>query len=296
MRTATVGTARGARARPCSRGILDVEGHRGAKGIVVENTIASFLAAFDLGVTGVEFDVRLTADEQVVVWHDWTLRADKCLGDHVGARVDELTLAQLRTVDIGSQTLPGFPRQRAVPGSRISTLSEVLETSIDAAPDVWLTIEIKVDPTDPREVVTRGRLVEKVLSTIRDFGVGERCFVHSFDWAVLELTRDLDPTLLRSALAWEPTFAEGSQWLGSIRWEDHQGDLPGAAAALGADVVSPHLPWCDRELVDRAHDLGLGVLTWTVNTESDLQRMIDAGVDGIVTDYPDRANALVSLL
>lgn len=296
MSTPIIGAARGVRARPCSGGVLDVEGHRGAKGLVVENTIDSFLAAFDVGVTGVEFDVRFTADEQVVVWHDRTLRADKCLGDHVGARVDDLTLAQLRTVDVGSLTLPGFPRQRAVPGSRISTLAEVLEASVGAAPDVWLTIEIKVDPTDPREVTTRRRLVEKVLTTIQDFGVGERCFVHSFDWAVLELTRDLDPTLLRSALAWAPTFAEGSRWLGSIRWEEHQGDLPSAAAALGAHVVSPHLPWCDKEFVDRAHDLGLGVLTWTVNEEADLHRMIEAGVDGIVTDYPDRANALVSLL
>lgn len=287
----------GHRPGPWASGSFDVEGHRGARGLVPENIVPSFLAAVDAGATGVELDVRLTSDGHVVVWHDPTLQADKCLSDRglVGARVDELTLAQLQTVDVGSLTLPTFPQQRAVPDARISTLAELLAACAQPAPRLWWTIELKVDPRDPREVATRRQLVEGVLSSIHDARIDERCFVHSFDWAVLDLARELDPGLLRSALAvMGQTYREGSEWLGSVRWEDHGDDLAGAAAAIGAQVVSPHHVTCDRPFVERAHGLGLGVLPWTVNEDDDLRRVLDAGVDGLVTDYPDRALAIVA--
>lgn len=285
-----------ARPGPWASGRFDIEGHRGARGLAPENILPSFRAAFDAGVTGVELDVRLSGDGQVVVWHDPTLQADKCRSDAglVGARVDELTLAQLQTVDVGSLTQPAFPSQRASPGARITTLARLLADCAEPARDVWWTIEVKVDPTDPRERDTRHRLVEGVLQAIHDARIEERCFVHSFDWAVLDLSRELDPALLRSALAVVGhTYREGSEWLGSVRWEDHRHDLAGAASALGAQVVSPHYLTCDRPFVDRAHELGLGVLPWTVNEPDDLRRMVDVGVDGLVTDYPDRAVALL---
>lgn len=285
----------GARPGPWALGSLDIEGHRGARGLVPENILPSFLAAFAAGVTGVELDVRLTADGEVVVWHDPTLQADKCLSDQglVGARVDELTLAQLQSVDVGTLTLPAFPDQQPAPGARISTLKQLLADCAEVAPHAWWTIELKVDPRDPRERATRGQLVDGVLEAIHEGGIAERCFVHSFDWAVLDLARELDSTLLRSALAVVgQTYRQGSEWLGSVRWEDHGDDLPGAAAAVGAQVVSPHFSSCDGPFVQRAHELGLGVLPWTVNEPEDLRRMIDVGVDGLVTDYPDRAQAI----
>lgn len=271
---------------------FDVEGHRGARGLVVENTIPSFRAAIDVGVTGVELDVRLTADGHVVVWHDATLDPEFCVfGEHdlAGARVDELTLAQLRTVDVGSRTRPAFPRQRAVPGERIVTLPELLQACADAT-DLWWTIELKVDPTEPREVRTRHTLVEGVLAAVHHAGVGGRCFVHSFDWATLESARELDPSLLRSALAVVGnTYTPGSPWLGGVRYEDFGADLAGAAASIGASVVAPHHLTCDAAFVERAHALGLSVMAWTVNEPADLERLRDVGVDSIVTDLPDLA-------
>lgn len=283
---------------PWASGRFDVEGHRGAAGLAPENTVAGFLAAFEAGATGVELDVRLSADGHVVVWHDPTLRADKCRSDAglVGARVDELTLAQLQTVDVGSLTAPEFPHQRAAPGARILTLLQLLEACGDWAPDVWWTIEVKVDPTDHRSRATRSQLVEEVMAVVHRVGVARRCFIHSFDWAVLDAARDLDPGVLRSALAEVgDTYRPGSAWLGSVRWEDHRDDLAGAAAALGAHVVAPDFGACDRDFVTRAHDLGLGVLPWTVNEPDDQHRMVEIGVDGFITDYPDRALALLGL-
>jgi glycerophosphoryl diester phosphodiesterase len=286
-----------ARRGPWAGGRFDIQGHRGARGLVPENTIPSFLTAIDAGVTGVELDVRLTADGHVVVWHDPTVQAEKCLStgqDYTGARIDDLTLAQLRTLDVGTQTLPQFPEQRPVPGAHIPTLAEVFAACAEAAPDVWWTIELKVNPTDRREVASRRRLLEGVIAAVHDAGVSRRCFVHSFDWAVLDLARQLDPDLPRSALVKVGgTYHPDSEWLGSVRWDAHRDDIPAAVAEAGAHVVSPDVSSVDETLVARAHELGLAVLPWTVNDEADLRRVIAAGVDGVVTDYPDRARAVL---
>lgn len=270
---------------------LDVQGHRGATGLAPESTTSSFEAAFACGVTGIEFDVRLTGDGHVVVWHDPTLEAEKCLftgADLTDARVDELTLEQLRTVDVGSRTLAEFPAQRPQPGARILTLVELIERFAATRPDVWWTVEVKVDPTDPREVATRRELTEKVVALINGGGLADRAFVHSFDWAVLELAAELDPSLLRSATVDAETYAPGSPWLGSIPYAAWGPDVAGAARALGADCLSLDHAMLTPEIVERAHELGLAVLPWTVNEVADLRRVIDCGVDGLITDYPDR--------
>lgn len=270
---------------------LDVHGHRGARGLAPESTYASFAAALAAGVTGVELDVRLTADGHVVVWHDPTLEPRKCLftgADLAGAPVGELTLDQLATVDIGSRTLTAYPQQQASPGARILTLTQLLEAFVPDHPDLWWTVEVKCDPTDPREVATRRELTEKVVTAINTGGIADRAFVHSFDWAVLALAEEADPTLLRSATVEGDTWFDGSPWLAEVSYAACSGDLPAAALAAGAQVLSPWYQWCTADSVAHAHDLGLGVLPWTVNEPEDLRAVIATGVDGLVTDYPDR--------
>ena len=278
---------------PWAGGRFDVEGHRGAKGLVVENTLASFAAAFAAGVSGVELDVRLTADGELVVWHDPVLLPLKCEASEpglVGRRIADLSYEQLRRVDVGSKVLPGFPRQRTAPGARIPTLREVIEHGLDTSPQVWWTLELKVDPHDAGEVASRPLLLDGVLSTVHDLGVDRRCFVHSFDWSVLELSRELAPDVARSALVEAGvTWVPGSLWTGSIRVEEHGDDLAGAVAALGAQVIAPEHVLVDESLVGRAHDLGLGVLTWTVNDPVRMRALAGLGVDGLVSDYPDVA-------
>lgn len=283
---------------PWASGRFDVEGHRGAKGLVVENTLASFAAAYGVGATGVELDVRLTADGHVVVWHDTELLPIKCRStgpDLVGARVDDLTLPQLRTVDVGSLTLPDCAGQQPDPGARISTLSEVLAHGLEHAPGVWWTIELKVDPRDEREVAARRQLLEGVLAAVHEHGVERQCFVHSFDWAVLELSAELAPDVLRSALVESSvTWHPGSPLTGSIRPGETHDDVFAGAVAVGARVISPDHGMVDRAFVEQAHSAGLAVLPWTVNEPARIAELVAAGVDGIVSDYPDRALAVVA--
>ncbi|WP_404393425.1 glycerophosphodiester phosphodiesterase family protein [Humibacillus xanthopallidus] len=277
---------------------FDLQGHRGAKGLVVENTLESFTAAYAAGVSGVELDVRLSADGEVVVWHDAVLLPHKARSTTpglVGSRVADLTLAELRSVDVGSQTLEAFPGQRPSPGAHIATLAEVLALGRDHPSDVWWTVELKVDPTDPAEVASRPLLVEKVLACLHEAGLDDRSFVHSFDWAVLELSRDLAPAVARSALVESGvTWVPGSPWTGSVRVGETHIDVCAGAAAVGAHVVSPEHVLVDEAFVARARELGLGVLPWTVNDVGTMRALAEAGVDGLVTDYPDLAAVVLA--
>jgi glycerophosphoryl diester phosphodiesterase len=118
--------------------------------------------------------------------------------------------------------------------------------------------------------------------------------VHSFDWSVLELSAQLAPDVLRSALVEASvTWVPGSPWTGSVTVGTHH-DVCDGAAAVGAHVISPEHVLVDEAFVDRAHAVGLGVLPWTVNDPKRIVQLAEAGVDGLVSDYPDRALAVLA--
>ena len=148
---------------------------------------------------------------------------------------------------------------------------------------------IQVAGAETRVIARFRRLSE----TRKRAAVRDRVFIHSFDWAVLQRARVLDPHLPVSALAVVgETFAPRSKWLGTVQWDDHPDDLAGAAAELGASVVSPDFPSCTAELVEQAHARGMAVLPWTVNDPVIFGDLADLGADGVVTDLPDEMLAL----
>ena len=272
-----------------------------------------FLRAVEQGATALELDVQLTADDQVVVWHDPMLLPHKATDTHparrgdpdypyVGARVRDLTYRQLSCVDVGSSTSATFPAQQLEPGARIPLLAEVLDAVHQAAPTVWFLVELKIDPTDPTLTAPPEVMVPAVLDVVTPIVPADRVVVQSFDWRVVQLAADLAPDLPRSALATVGrTFVPESPWLGNSSFEQHDGDLAAAAAALGVHAVTPALrqgphpvpnipPLVpDHDFVARAHDLGLAVLPWTVNDPTLIAAVLNAGADGLITDFPDRA-------
>ena len=272
-----------------------------------------FLRAVEQGATALELDVQLTADDQVVVWHDPTLLPHKATDTHparrgdpdypyVGARVRDLTYGQLSCVDVGSSTSPTFPAQQLEPGARIPLLAEVLHAVHQADPTVWFLVELKIDPTDPALTAPPEVMVPAVLDVVAPIVPADRVVLQSFDWRVVQLAADLAPDLPRSALATVGrTFVPESPWLGSSSFEQHDGDLAAAAAALGVHAVTPALrqgphpvpnipPLVpDHHFVARAHDLGLAVLPWTVNDPTLMAAVLNSGADGLITDFPDRA-------
>lgn len=290
-------------------GSFDLQSHRGGRGEWTEESLAAFANSLKLGVTTLELDTHLTADGKVIVWHDDTIQADKCLdtspatpGDaafpYVGDRVAELSLAQIKTLDCGFTQLLGYPEQDVIEGNRIAELKDVFQLVRDAdAGKVRFNIETKVESS---QIGGEGMvaLTKAVVAEIQASGMADRITVQSFDWSSLNLTKEIAPELplvaLSSGDAWLAVGQPGaSPNLGGIDIDTYGGSLARAAAAQGYDVISPTFRSVTPGMIAEAHELGLPVIPWTVNTTADMQRLMDLGVDGIITDYPTRLRTVM---
>ncbi len=272
---------------------FDLQGHRGARGLFPENTLHGFQAAAALGIRTFELDVGATRDGAVVVHHDPALNPDIARRggawlDAPGPLLRDLTLAQLRTYDVG-RLRPGtayaatYATQAAHDGLGIPTLAEVL--ALDAT--LRWNIELKTDPSQPDRTIPPEELVERVLHEADAAGAGPRITVQSFDWRGPRHLRRIRPTVARGWLTSAATVADAPLWLG--RHAGPMSDVPEAIAAEGGGAWTPHYADLTEDLLDQAHDLGLRVIPWTVNDPGDMRRLIGWEVDGLITDWPDRA-------
>jgi glycerophosphoryl diester phosphodiesterase len=228
--------------------------HRGASGTFPENTLAAFRAAIEAGAQMCELDVQLTRDRAVVVMHDDTV--DRTTDGH-GA-VADLTLEELKRLDAGARFQDGARR-----GERVPTLDEVFHA---VAGRCALNVELK-----------EAGFEREVAAIMRKWHASGDSMVSSFDWKALETMRSVDPGIRAGVLA-----EKGAEKM--------------IAAALGmrAYSVNPRFDMVTREFCDRAHQQGLAVLTWTVDAPELMRYLIDAGVDGIMTNYPERMRSLGS--
>ncbi|MBG6059237.1 glycerophosphoryl diester phosphodiesterase [Cryobacterium sp. MP_M5] len=290
---------------------FDLQAHRGGRGEWTEESTAAFARSLELGVTTLELDTHLTRDDQVVVWHDDIMTAAKCAdtapafaGDpafpYADDRVRDLTLAQIRTMDCGFQQLPGFPTQTVIAGNRIALLQDVfaLVDEYDAR-KVRLNVETKVEVAGPDGADEMEALTRSVVGEIEGSGLAGRTTLQSFDWASLNLTREIAPDLplvaLSSGDVWLGVGAPGmSPNLAGIDIDTYNGSLAQAAAAQGYDVISPNLASATPAMITEAHSLGLPVIPWTVNEPADVSTLMDEGVDGIITDYPSRVRQIMA--
>jgi glycerophosphoryl diester phosphodiesterase len=273
---------------------VEIQGHRGARGLWPENTVPGFARTLELGVDVLELDVGLTADGVPVLHHNQELRPDTVrdrgpyrprdpMYPYVGRPIRELTLAQVKTVDAGIAHERFAETQTPLPGAEVPTLAEVCE--LVAPHDVLLSVEIKTDPSWP-EVETITATAVKVLDS---YDLTSRSRILAFDWRVLEVARGLLPDGERVALV-EPDTMFDTSWLAG---HDPAAGLAAAAAKAGATMISPKRVMVTPELVAAAHDAGLKVVVWTVNEPAEMARHIAFGVDAIVTDYPDRLRTVL---
>ena len=244
-----------------------VHGHRGARALRPENTIPAFEYAIQAGADVLEMDVAVTKDNVLVISHDPHINAEICTGPHPGVAIHELTLAELRQYDCGALKNPHFPRQQPVPGTRIPTLDEVL--GLAPRGTFQFNIETKSFPdhpelTPPPEVFSR-----MMLDAIRKHQVESRVIVQSFDFRTLVAMKKLAPEIRLAAL-----------------WEGEARPFVDIAREAKAGIISPMFPLVTPEQVKSAHAAGLEVVPWTANKPEDWQKLIDAGVDAIISDDP----------
>lgn len=293
---------------------IDVQGHRGARGLQPENTLPGFEAALDLGVDTLELDLHFTADGQVVIWHDPIVHPDKCrlaadaaagTPDPQSAPEAELAIAGFVRADLEAFQCdrnpdPGrFPDQQAVgtplagDSYRIVTLNELFDFvsayAVDpgktaaqqgAAASVMFNVETKRRPDEPAAIndgfdgTNPGPFEQELLRVVVASGLEDRVVVQSFDHRSLRAIRSTNETIRLAALT-------------------RRNDAFSSDFATFANIWSPDSRAVSASSLEAAHAAGLQVIPWTVNEASDMSRLIDLGVDGIITDRPDILVTLV---
>jgi glycerophosphoryl diester phosphodiesterase len=285
--------------------VFDIEAHRGGRALFPENTLPSFAYALSMGVNTLELDIGVTRDSAVIVSHERKLNPDlarNAAGSYVtppGTPFVQLNLDQVKQYDVG-QIRPGsayaaqFPEQHSVPETRIPTLSEVFDLVRRARDEhVRFNIETKIDPNHPDESPDPQRFVELLLGLLQSEEMTERVTVQSFDWRTLLLVQQLAPSIptvyLTQQKGFGATIARGkaTEWTAGFDLGDYGNSLPRAIKAAGGAIWSPHYGDVDAEAIAEAHRLGLKIVVWTVNKPEDIARMIDIGVDGVISDRPD---------
>jgi glycerophosphoryl diester phosphodiesterase len=223
-------------------------GHRGARGLAPENTMPAFQIAADLGIDGVEFDVQRTRDGKLIVFHDENVKRITT----VDGMVEAMTLDEIKALDAGSTFGPDFA------GERIPTLREVLDFLRQT--DLLLFIELK----DPWRYAG---MEAAIIRLLREFDMIERTQIRSFYHAVLHLIHALEPELAVSEL-----------WLDRLPTDDE----------VIYKTIDAYHPLFTAENLAQIHRRGQEATAWTVNELDEARRLMDAGIDGLATDFPDR--------
>ena len=272
---------------------FDVQGHRGARGLMPENTMAAFRKALELGMTTLELDVVITKDEQVVVSHEPWMSSTICSlpsGDPIPPskgrkyRIYDMTYAAVKQFDCGSRGHPRFPEQEAMAAHKplLRDVIEMAETYMaqEQRPPVFYNIETKSLPSsDGTFHPGPETFAQLVYSVLGEAGVQVRTTLQSFDVRTLQV-------------------AEKEDWPVRLALLVSRGDDDGVQANLDRlgfrpDIYSPDYRLVDRQMVLRAHGWGMKVLPWTVNDPDTMRRLKEMGIDGLITDYPNRAQFLI---
>ena len=256
---------------------LDVQGHRGARGLMPENSLPAFKEALRLRVPTLELDVQVTQDRELVVHHDPRLNAKLCVQDD-GRRLASVTIEMLRyeelaDVDCGRAIDPRFPGQQTIPGTRIPRLEEVLALVREADYPARLSIEMKWPKR--KDGLTVEEFARRLMALVQRYALQDRTIVQSFHAPALRAVKEIDASVERAILVRQSA------------------DYARAVEESGATILSPRYEGLRKTDVERFQRTRIRVIPWTVNKISDMCRLIGWGVSGFITDYPDRALALL---
>ena len=241
--------------------------HRGANRYAPQNTLPAFKKGFELGADGFETDVHITKDGKIVLCHNYTIdeTSDGC------GEVAKKTLADLKEYDFGKYFSEKFR------GTEIPTIDEFL--SFVKTTDISvLNIEIK----SPKEEGTP--IVSETIKAVKEYGLFDKLLISSFDPKILMEAKRIDKNCKTGFL-----YAPNSPTLLQMGWKPLK-----FCKEIGADAVHPHFSFVTKAYVKKAHEMGLMVNPWTVNSEKQIDKMIELGVDGIITDFPDVVSGKLS--
>ncbi|MBK6930439.1 MAG: glycerophosphodiester phosphodiesterase [Saprospirales bacterium] len=264
---------------------FDWQGHRGCRGLRPENSLPAFIHALEFPEVGtLELDLAVSKDRQLIVSHEPWFNPDICqktTGDSLSSREAEvlflyqMTVEEIRSFDCGSRRNPKFKQQQPIPVHK-PTLREVVEAVRNQYPGkvVRWNLEIKSEPAwDGIRTPQVDDFVQLVVDELRALQLEEQhVTVQSFDVRPLQVLRQLRPQLRLALL------------VANARGLESNLRLLGFTPA----IYSPYYLLVDRSLVRRCQAQGIKVIPWTVNEVPAMRRLVRLGVDGIITDYPDK--------
>ncbi len=290
-------------------GRIQIYAHRAGRGLMPEETLPAYVAALRLGVDYVDMDIGMTKDGVLVITHDLTLNPDltrdqngQWITDRIPIR--SLTLQELQRYDVGrlkpgTQYASYFPHQRPIDFTPIPTLREVVRLVKKIAGDeVGYQVEIKTDPTRPELTASPRDFARALYQLITEEGIGNRTEIQAFDWRCLIELNKLDKNIKTAYLSDHTTEVmddtEKGTWTAGLLPKDFGYSLPKMVKHFGGHCWEPFASDLTKSNLDEAHRLGLKVVAWSWPEQegvefnyAQIEKLIDFGVDGIITDRPD---------
>ena len=272
---------------------FDLQGHRGARGLLPENTIPSFLKAIEFGVRTLELDVVISSDQQVVVSHEPWFSHAICLKPDGSAieeaeeqrlNLYEMPYERIQQFDCGSIGNERFPEQQKMTVTKplLSDVIKTIESHIRAQrlPPIYYNIETKSQPEgDDTFHPSPTVFTNLVIQVIESQGVTSRTTLQSFDPRTLQVAHTVAPDLSIALLV------ASHHSMGVEQHVERLGFTP--------EIYSPYFELVNSEVLQSVHEKGMLLIPWTVNEPEDMVALIDLGVDGLITDYPDRAQQVL---
>ena len=290
---------------------IKIYGHRGARGDLPENTLESFKYLFENNINAYETDILISKDLIPVITHDFRLDPSLTKDNDVNWIEDEnikifdLTYEELLKFDVGSINKLSrygrrFVNQKPLENQRIPKLSELLAlSSKNISENLLINLEIKSTPDEENLTPTPEDTVKLVVDEINLSNLKDKIIVSSFDWRTLTEIKNQYPEISRAYLTYQQvrgmkikkTIYNRSPWMSFLPfYEDHE--LPKIIKSQGGKAWHPYRKDITKKLVNISHQEDLPVNVWTVNEEDEMLKMIEYGVDGIMTDYPLRLKEL----
>ena len=264
---------------------IDIQGHRGARGLYPENTIEGFLRAIDMGVTTLEMDVVVSGDSQLVVSHDPYINPEFCDCGTVKETINifKIPYDSIKKFDCGNKLHPRFPKQKKMVAYKplLSDVIDTVEAYIKAKglKPINYNIETKCEAKgDAIYNPTPDVFAKRLYDMVRAKGVDKRATIQSFDIRTLQ---------------WLQTNKAA---IGLVLLVENTTNVDSCIKALGFTpaVYSPDFKLINKDVVDKLHAKGMKVIPWTVNEDRDIRRVAEMGVDGIISDYPDKVVKLLA--